>query len=44
MFGLVKDERKDDDSATTSFMYYDDLLNIGGITKYIKGDPMQSGD
>ena len=43
LFGLVKDEGKDNDYASSSNMCYYDYSNNHGITKYIKGNPMQSG-
>lgn len=42
-FGLVKDQEKDNNFAYSENMSYNDHSNSYGITKYIKGSPMQSG-
>jgi len=39
----VKDERKDNNYAFYSNMCYYDYLSCRGVTKYIKGNPMQYG-
>ena len=40
--GIVKDEGKDNGYAHSEAMCYCDYSNSHGITKYIKGNPMQS--
>ena len=44
VFGIVKDEGKDNCYAWDSSMCYCDYANSKGITKYIKGNTMQSGN
>ena len=42
MFGLVRDQEKDSNRAYLQKMSYYDYKNDFGITKYIKGNTMQS--
>ena len=42
-FGIVKDQGKDNSTAYSQSMCYYDYSNGHGITKYTKGNPMQSG-
>jgi len=39
----MKDQGKDNDNGLFQQMSYYDLNNSYGLTKYIKGSPMQSG-